>query len=98
MVATAFPFFVGSGRSGTTLLRAMFDSHPQLAIPGESHFVDEMIRDARRFDGAGRLDVDAFVSDLCSRSRFRNWGLDPDVLRSELQSSGPSSVPDAISL
>ena len=36
---TVFPFIVGSPRSGTTLLRAMFDSHPELAIPPESYFV-----------------------------------------------------------
>lgn len=29
-------FIVGSGRSGTTLLRAMFDAHSQLAIPSET--------------------------------------------------------------
>lgn len=30
------PFIVGCGRSGTTLLRSMLDSHPELAIPGEN--------------------------------------------------------------
>src|SRR3954454_5856583 len=35
----SFPFVVGCSRSGTTLLRAMLDAHPQLAIPPESHFV-----------------------------------------------------------
>ena len=33
------PFFlVGSSRSGTTLLQALIDSHPDIAIPPESHF------------------------------------------------------------
>lgn len=31
-----FLFVVGAGRSGTTLLTALLDSHPQLSIPGES--------------------------------------------------------------
>src|SRR6476659_2912878 len=35
----SFPFVVGCSRSGTTLLRAMLDAHPQLAVPPESHFV-----------------------------------------------------------
>jgi hypothetical protein len=33
-----FPFVVGCSRSGTTLLRAMLDAHPALAVPPESHF------------------------------------------------------------
>lgn len=33
------PFFlVGCSRSGTTLLQALIDSHPNIAIPPESHF------------------------------------------------------------
>ena len=37
------PFIVGVGRSGTTMLRLMLDSHPQLTIPPETHFVPELI-------------------------------------------------------
>src|SRR4051794_27962840 len=33
-----FPFVVGCSRSGTTLLRALLDAHPLLAVPPESHF------------------------------------------------------------
>lgn len=33
------PFIVGSPRSGTTLLRLMLDSHPDLAIPPETGFI-----------------------------------------------------------
>jgi hypothetical protein len=33
------PIIVGSPRSGTTLLRFMLDSHPELAIPPETGFL-----------------------------------------------------------
>lgn len=33
------PFIVGCGRSGTTLLRSILDSHADLAIPGENEFL-----------------------------------------------------------
>lgn len=36
LTADGLFFIVGSGRSGTTLLRAMFDAHSQLAIPSET--------------------------------------------------------------
>ena len=38
-----FPFFVGCARSGTTLLRAFFTAHPQMAIPDEAHYVMQML-------------------------------------------------------
>src|SRR5438034_456487 len=43
---TPVPFIVGAARSGTTLLRLMLDSHPELAIPAEARFI-HLIRDGR---------------------------------------------------
>ncbi len=37
-------FIVGVPRSGTTLLRMMLDSHPEMAVPPESHFFFEMLK------------------------------------------------------
>jgi hypothetical protein len=37
------PIIVGVHRSGTTLLRMMLDSHPDLAIPPETHFIIGLI-------------------------------------------------------
>ena len=42
------PFIVGVTRSGTTLLRLMLDAHPDLAIPPETHFVPQLIRQTRK--------------------------------------------------
>lgn len=38
------PFIVGVGRSGTTLLRAMLDTHPDLVIPPETGFIPALVR------------------------------------------------------
>ena len=49
------PFFVvGTDRSGTTLLRMMLDSHPDLAIPPETHFIPALYKamHAARKDGS----------------------------------------------
>jgi len=40
-------FIVGVPRSGTTLLRMMLDSHPEMAIPPETHFYFEVIKRTR---------------------------------------------------
>ena len=39
LVQAPMPIIVGAPRSGTTLLRFMLDSHPQLAIPPETSFL-----------------------------------------------------------
>jgi len=36
-------FLVGAHRSGTTLLRLMIDSHPQIHFPGESEFITQFM-------------------------------------------------------
>ncbi|HXV19188.1 MAG TPA: sulfotransferase, partial [Candidatus Omnitrophota bacterium] len=38
------PFIVGAGRSGTTLLRAMLNAHPDLSIPPETGFIPALAR------------------------------------------------------
>ena len=61
------PFVVGVNRSGTTLLRMMLDSHPQLAIPPETHFVPELIALCRS-GGASSRDLARAVA------QGREWG------------------------
>jgi hypothetical protein len=59
------PFVVGVGRSGTTLLRMMLDSHPQLAIPPETQFVPDVL------DAAERGTRGAALADVIATAR--NW-------------------------
>src|SRR3954453_19523164 len=72
-----FPFIVGCGRSGTTLLRAMLDSHPDMAVPPESYFVGALAPRA----GSPPFDAAAFIDDVLGRPRFELWQLDPVAVR-----------------
>jgi hypothetical protein len=49
------PFVVGVPRSGTTLLRLMLDSHPELVIPAETHFLPKLFRAIEAGDARRRL-------------------------------------------
>src|SRR5688572_26011679 len=93
---TPFPFLVGSGRSGTTLLRAMFDAHPEVAVPDEVSFVIRLGRphNAIRYGRPLRFDRDAFRSLLLTNSSFVRWGLDDGVLREALGTA--SDFPGAV--
>lgn len=76
-----FLFIFGCGRSGTTLLRSMFDSHPDIAIPGESGFIWQT---RRRHERRSDFDVQSFVENLLSHRRFQRWGLDPEMIRASM--------------
>ena len=64
------------GRSGTTLLRLMLDSHPQLAIPPETGFIPELIAAARPDDAT----PEALLAALTSHRRWGDFGLEGDEL------------------
>lgn len=82
--ADRLDFFVGCGRSGTTLVRTMFDAHPRLAVVMESNFVPVLARVRRRYERPGGQGIDRFVGDLfahpkppmalgASKEEVRSW-------------------------
>ena len=93
-----FAFFVGCERSGTTLLRAMFDSHSELAVPGESYFIVEMLKRRARYELRDGLDLQKFVDDLASHRWFVRWSFPLEILREELFEAKPRDLPDAFRL
>jgi hypothetical protein len=66
---------VGSGRSGTTLVQSIFDSHPRLAVTHEAHFVVPMARRRWLYETGGGVDTQRFVGDLYRDLKFRSLGL-----------------------
>lgn len=85
-------FVVGCGRSGTTMLRSMLDSHPDVAIPRESHFIDTMRRRRDGYRSAGRFDPEAFLNDLLSDVRFLRWELDGDAVADAVRAAEPTDL------
>ena len=76
------PFVVGVNRSGTTLLRMMLDSHPELAVPPETHFIPALhtaMKDGRK--KGKRLTADEVADFLVSHRRWGDFGLDEEELR-----------------
>ena len=57
-------FIIGCPRSGTTLLRAMLDSHPRVAVPPESYFTVKALRRAARYGGPEAFDRTALLADI----------------------------------
>ena len=88
-----FLFILGCGRSGTTMLRSMFDSHPEFAIPGESGFIWQR---RGRYESRGGIDQRRFVEEIAAHRRFQRWGLDVDRVKEELWHPPPTGFPDVI--
>ncbi len=90
------PMIVGAPRSGTTLLRFMLDSHPQLAIPPETGFLVPLAKleqppagDAEAlFHSITRYPPDAPV--------WPDFGLDAQVLRTALDNLQPFDLASGV--
>jgi hypothetical protein len=86
------PFVIGAVRSGTTLLRLMLDSHPDLAIPPETHFVPALIEASEDPGATAGSIADLLVSDR----RWQTFGLDADEMRQRLLEIRPFDVSEGI--
>lgn len=98
-MAATFPFLTGCERSGTTMLRAMVDAHPQVAVPDESHFLPTLA--ARRHDleqGGTTIHVERLVALLHASPGFRRWGLDRGEVTALLHRAGPRDLAAAVRL
>ena len=81
------PVVVGVNRSGTTLLRMMLDSHPDLAIPPETHFIPALFTamHAARKEGE-RMTAEQVTEFLVNHRRWGDFGLDADELEARIAS------------
>jgi hypothetical protein len=88
------PFIVGVGRSGTTLLRLMLDSHPDLAIPPETHFINPVIQASGRLRWNPKIAAGTIVHD--ERRRWNDFGLTEEELLAAYEQLDPFTTTDAV--
>ncbi|MDX9932621.1 MAG: sulfotransferase [Bacteroidales bacterium] len=76
-------FIMGRPRSGTTMLRSMFDAHPNVTIPPEFPVLASVIRLAH--DSWKESTIDEFVSLAVSNRKFANIHLSADEIKNALK-------------
>jgi hypothetical protein len=86
------PFVVSATRSGSTLMRLMLDSHPEMAIPLETHFVPDLIK-ARRWE---RADADRLAEVVTTHRRWGDFHLDAGELRRRFRAVEPLEIGELI--
>jgi hypothetical protein len=89
------PFVLGCVRSGTTMLRAMLDSHSELAVPPESPFVTMAVACADRYETATGIDADALLAAITRDPSFGEWQMPAEEVRRLWLASPPADVPAA---
>lgn len=92
-------FIVGTGRSGTTLLRLMFNSHPEFAVPYETHFIPDYIdaNDAlHAIADPGALDQ--LIERILSEPMLKKWDFVPtsDQVRDLVVEKSVAGVIDSV--
>jgi Sulfotransferase family len=80
-------FVIGCERSGSTLLRAMLDSHPRLAVPPESYFLATVSPGPT---ATHEVRADSFLADVTSRQAdLLRWHLPEETVRERLRALAP---------
>jgi hypothetical protein len=86
------PFIIGSGCSGATLLRLMLDSHPELAILPETHFIPDITRACQRASHP----AERFVEYLTQHAHWPDFQIDAGALREMVLSLDPFTAGDGL--
>ena len=89
-------FIVGTGRSGTTLARTILDSHPKVAIPGETGFLPKLLRLKWLWWRGGKLKPTFFVKLAMSNGRLARSGVTKSALIESFSADQPKSPAEAI--
>lgn len=80
-------FIIGNPRSGTSLLRLVLNSHPEVYIPPESHFflwLENKYENWNKKDG-----LDKYITDLFNCTKFETWKITKHELKSFLKEKQP---------
>lgn len=79
-----FFFIVGRPRSGTTLLRTLFDAHPNVSIPPECHLIINLYPKYGKIKYWTEKHLLAFFKDLQQQWLFDTWNVNMEKLKEDL--------------
>lgn len=77
-------FIIGRPRSGTTLIRTLFDAHPEVNIPIECAYISDLRKHYEKITTWDKKILMEFYNDLIVQFRFNNWHADNEKVKAAL--------------
>lgn len=84
IISIPFFFVTGRPRSGTTLLRMLFDAHPNVTMPPESAWLKYSYPKYGKVRNWDKEQICIFLNDFKSQNLIAFWQLDMELLKSHL--------------
>lgn len=78
------------------MLRLMLDSHPELAIPGESQFIPAIYRNREHYVSGGRLDARRMARDILGRRNVLRWRVPNDAVFDRIREISEPDIADVV--
>jgi hypothetical protein len=82
--STPLFFIIGRPRSGTTLLRVLFEAHPHVVIPPESPFIISLYKKYGKVSLWNETIIKDFCDDVFKTRYFDKWLIEKEVLYKNL--------------
>lgn len=93
------PFFiVGSGRSGTTLLRLILSSHSEVTIPPETWFIMPLVKEIPIDTYLTENEIDLSFKIITTHYRWPDMGIDTDEFHDKLKKNRNIKLKDIIDI
>lgn len=77
-------FIIGRPRSGTTMLRMLFEAHPNVIIPPESPFIISLYKKYGKIIFWDDVVIQSFTNDLMKQRYFDKWLVSAEDLKAHL--------------
>lgn len=89
---SVFPLFVGSGRSGTTLIRAVFNSHQDLAVAMEGNFLVALLENRASIEQSAGFDLERAIELIAGSPGLQKMQMTRAMVEETVRGSAPTTA------
>ena len=87
-------YIISNPRSGSSMLRLMLNSHPNIHVPPECGFMVWLYKKYKHANLNNKLILNSFIDDLIDSRKFEHWEIDQVILNEHFKHKKISSFYD----